>query len=436
MNKIENCDFPNLHDILPTIFRFVSSTIEKNTFSLVCKLWTTVSDENTKIIKIFEEFNTDSNLITISQRFRFLKKLYISYYWNKDLIPNTIRSPFQANLKKLIHYNLPNKPITNNGIMNFNNLTRLNLSHNKNIIFECVKNFTNLKTLLLRGDTQIRDYGMQQLSNIKSLDLWENKLITDDGIKNLVNITNLDLSLNQTITNKGILNLTNLVKLNLSGNTLITNCGIVHLTSLTKLNLTGNSMIGNDYRFKNLSNLTSLSLHPISAIVDSDIMNLTNLSYLNCESHKNLTDNGVSTLTNLTFLRLKSDISSNTLTCFNKLTYLSSLNLTNEKIKHLTNLKNLKLEKTDFVTDDGIKSLTKLISIGIFVEKLITDHGLSHLINLTYLEFDDRMSLENITWNCVKTLTNLRNLNYFKEKLGRKFTETSQIKKNHTSEHV
>ncbi len=43
------------------------------------------------------------------------------------------------------------------------------------------------------------------------------------------------------------------------------------------------------------------------------------------------------------------------------------------------------------------KFLTKINSLGVFAEKLITDNGLTHLINLTYLEFDDRISLENIT---------------------------------------
>jgi hypothetical protein len=83
-----------------------------------------------------------------------------------------------------------------------------------------------------------------------------------------------------------------------------------------------------------------------------------------------------------------------------------SPNITDESIKHLTNLRTLDVGNTN-ITDDGIKNLTNLQKLYAY-NLNITDEGIEHLTNLQILFTDGN---PNITDEGIKHLTNLQQFN-------------------------
>ena len=60
-------------------------------------------------------------------------------------------------------------------------------------------------------------------------------------------------------------------------------------------------------------------------------------------------------------------------------------NITNEGIKHLTQLRSLNLSSNKTITDEGIKPLTQLKNLNLFNNNTITDEGIKHLTQLRNL---------------------------------------------------
>ena len=138
--------------------------------------------------------------------------------------------------------------------------------------------FDSVTSLNLCGNTDIKNGTLRQLNNLTRLDLSYNKNITDIGIMHMTNLKILNLACNKRINTKCIKQYTNLTKLNICGNKRITDNGISGLINLRKLNINFNDKISTDC----LKGLTALEhLHCCGSTVSEH-----NLSFLKCQIHK------------------------------------------------------------------------------------------------------------------------------------------------------
>ena len=177
---------------------------------------------------------------------------------------NTITDEALKALTKLESLSLrKNELITNEGIKNLNKLRLLSLGGFMKfcpiITDEAVINFTNLTGLDLTMNKVVTDRAIMKLTNLRRLNLGANAMISDKGIEHALNIETLTLEFNHSITNDGIKYLSNITSLNLGYNKNITNDGIHHLKNLTFLDLRGNEVITEE-GYKGLQKLTKISL--------------------------------------------------------------------------------------------------------------------------------------------------------------------------------
>ncbi len=289
-------------DIIGLIYAYMNFTEDKNKFSLVCKQWVGISNEQTNAITLLKPWKecsakmTDSALIILSNRFKNLTSLDLSFN-------NCFTGLGITKFTKLTHLNLcENELITDSKISLLTNLTHLNLSCNKLITDSGISNLTNLTHLDLCDNTKISSSGISNLTNLMLLSLRSdnkpgNHLIKDSDIAKFSNLTDLDLSGNQSITNSGIERLTNLLHLDCHCDG-ITETGIANLTKL--ISLKSKFTITNEVII-NFTNLRNLTLKPQDLVTDAGIKALTGLNSLTI-TNKIITDEGLSHLTNLTKL--------------------------------------------------------------------------------------------------------------------------------------
>ena len=70
-------------------------------------------------------------------------------------------------------YSNNRKDITDNGLSNLTNLTKLNLSYNNTITDKGLYNLSNLTSLCLHGNTKVTNKSLSNLPNLINLDLSE-----------------------------------------------------------------------------------------------------------------------------------------------------------------------------------------------------------------------------------------------------------------------
>ncbi len=341
LREAENHEFNNSNasnvlqiydDIIGIIFCSIESTEEKNKFSLVCKKWLCVSNEQTHAITLLRPWKCSADaklsltdLALINNRFKNLSCLNLSC----------------------------NYRITDLGIANLTKLTHLNLSENTIISNSGISNLTNLTHLYLEGNLLITDSGIANLTKLTHLDLSNNPIISYSGISNLINLNLLNLRYNQQITDSEIAKLTQLTDLNLFGNQLITNSGIEYLTNLSYLNCCCDGITEDG-----IANLTKLIyLNSSFTITDVTIIDFTNLRNLTLKSQDLVTDGGIKELTQLTEL-----------TICNKL-------VTDHGLSHLTNLTKLNFDNTNSISFTwlGIRKLKNLRNLNYLKDKFGTE---------------------------------------------------------------
>ena len=178
----------------------------------------------------------------------------------------------------------------------------------------------------------------------------------------------------------------------------------------------------------------------IGKIADYDSSNLFNLLLLN----KYVNNHLLSYIKCLWYLRAKSAITMKEVEKLGNLEYYGFCNLTDEKLKHLKNLKDLYigrkskitdeglhyLEQLKFlfidgnnnITDKGIKYLKNLKELTLYHNRKITDKSIEQLQQLEILRLDSRV----ITKESIGKLTNLRYLQHWK---GRQPLDDDTVKK-------
>lgn len=95
--------------------------------------------------------------------------------------------------------------------------------------------------------------------------------------------------------------------------------------------------------------------------------------------------------------------------CVSAIDLSCTLDVTDDSVRTLTKLKDLRLHYNYTVTNNGISALTNLVSLNLCHNGTITDNGITDLTKLTYLNI---LSNSNITDISLSKLTNLKILKY------------------------
>lgn len=236
-------------------------------------------------------------------------------------------------------------------------------------------------------------------------------------------IKNVRLSINKynSFSDNDILSLTNLVSLVIHPdnkmNNDITDYGLMNLSNLKSLMVSGNKIT--DGSIHQLIKLERLSIDQYCPITDESIRCLTNLIFLKLEFNTNISVNSLKYLTNLKILVLLeynyySKITDKIIGSLTGITHLDlcSKSITDKSISKLTNLKYLRFDNTNGITNYSIKYLTNLRSLVIYENnERISDESIKFLTNLQTLEFNNKY----ITYSSIKYLTNLNNLKIWYE---------------------
>jgi hypothetical protein len=133
-----------------------------------------------------------------------------------------------------------------------------------------------------------------------------------------------------------------------------------------------------------------LVFRPPDDMTDEGIKHLTNITNLNLHNNIVITNEGIKHLTNIASLNLDD----------NEV-------ITNEGIKHLTNITSLDLTSNGVITNEGIKHLTNISSLYLFNNVVITNEGIKHLTNITNLKLERNGFITN---EGIKHLTNITSL--------------------------
>ncbi len=184
-----------------------------------------------------------------------------------------------------------------------------------------------IHTLQFFRRSNVTDIGIGYLSGIHTLYLSTDNIITN--IKCLAGVKDLKLTLT-TVTDDDLQYLQGIQSLNLDGSK-ITDDGLKYLTGIHTLSLYLNTKI-TDCGLKYLSGITNLDLYLNKNITDDGLKYLQGIRYLSLWSNKNITDNSMRYLESVESL------------------YIFSEKITNDGIKHLTNLKQLMAHPSSPIT--------------------------------------------------------------------------------------
>ncbi len=306
---------------------------------------------------------------------------------------------------------------------------------------------------------------ISELENLKSLRLSEDKITKIEGLDNKFNLTQLLLNGNKISKIENMDSLSNLVYLDLRNNQITDITPLSANISLTTLDLKGNSEIDG-----NRANYTGEKLEALNKIgkildrggtinIDVDKLGLfTNYKKLDLNKQNLTTLEPLEGLTKLTYLSiaqnqitLEDSISQKIL---KSMTNLSSLDISNNRIKNITainELKNLKslyingkenninlLEIEDIISNldrlkistDSLKTIVncdvnKIKTLNLLTSDLTQIPDLSKFVNLTKLNLSDNTNISN--FNEVSKLKNLSNLNLEKNNLHGRMIDFSQL---------
>ena len=315
----------------------------------------------------------------------------MKFKWMKNQTTLTITDPnvdslqdlvFFPNLTSLIlgEYGINIPPIISmDGIENCTKLTNLTILYGPDKDYSAVTKLSNLATFIRFSGTDykniiealtycknIRNITIRnqiisdmsivsKLNNLEYLELSSTKINKIEGLKNMTDLKCLNLSNNKITKIEGLENLKNLEKLSLNNNNIEDITPLIANSSLTTLNLKGNAGIDgnrNNYignKLEALNKIGEILDRGGNIYLDVDKLGLfTNYKDLNLSSQNLTTLELLEGLTELTTLSLE----------YNKLTLEDKKS--QEILKSMSNLKNLKLINNKITNIKEINSLSNL----------------------------------------------------------------------------
>ncbi|MDH5802552.1 MAG: leucine-rich repeat domain-containing protein [Gammaproteobacteria bacterium] len=217
---------------------------------------------------------------------------------NLDAITDTtLRSCVEANLAAgatvfdLLNLNCRNRYISSmDGLEQFTNLQRLDMSNANLNDLTPIRNLTNLTALYL---SECGECGNNRFSDLTPL-------------SELVNLTELDLSMTRVQDLTGLENLASLDRLWLSGNSVSDISPLRNLTSLTELYLESNQIVDISW-LQDLTNLQILELQFNQVVNIASLQGMSSLQTLGLRANQVVDISAISSLPNLVFLDLYSN---------------------------------------------------------------------------------------------------------------------------------
>lgn len=354
-------------------------------------------------LSLFDQTSlTDTSLLILTN----LKKLHLPS--NKSIHLTDTSVSTLTNLTSLSsRYNWL---ISDKSIGLLQNLTVLDIS--AQISDNSLINLTRLKSLKIcsifnGGALHISNRSLRTLTQLTHLSLCsKTPKITDESIEMLENLTDLDLTNNYSISFEAFRNHTRITALNLEKWHHMPPEGLINFPNLTCLNISLQSRnISNEWfsklsddSFIHLTKLRYLNLNyqeRDDCVTDKSFKNLTQLTHLSLRGNTVITDEGLSHLVNLNTLDLNmrhtSPISNKGLSV---LTNLTHLNLSKEKDT-----------KKCLISDASLKNLKQLVSLDISHNYHITQEGISGLLNLTEITYCSGQFPESFSFSTLTKLT-------------------------------
>jgi hypothetical protein len=164
-----------------------------------------------------------------------------------------------------------------------------------------------------------------------------------------------------------------------------------------------------DNNIKPLTNLVKLTLTNCLNISDDSIKMLTNLEYLSINNNQKISDESIKCLTKLEELDISdcNKITDDSIKCLplKKLILGVGVIITNEGIKEMKSLEDLRIYKNEHINDNGLKNLKQLKILSIRNNGNITDISISCLTQLQCLHLYQAVG---ITRDSIMKLRDLR----------------------------
>lgn len=426
----------------------------------------------------------------------------MKFKWMKELTSLTIADPNVDSLQDLVFfpnsidltlgdYNKNSPKVTKmDGIENCTKLTKLTIlygpdkdytavgklfnlkefykqnGNDYNNIIDGIKSCNNLEKLTLNALNITTMKRICEISNkLKYLSLFYNNINKIEGVENKKNLLNINLGYNQISEIQGLEDVSNLEILNLENNKIKDITPLAVNRKLNSLYLKGNAEIdGNrvNYTGERLEKLNKigeiLNREGIISLNVDKLRLFTNYKKLDLNKQNLTTLEPLEGLTELTYL----SISQNQITLedsisqkiLKNMTNLSSLDISNNRIKNITainELKNLKslymngkenninlLEIEDIISNldrlkistDGLKTIVncdvnKIKTLNLLTSDLTQIPDLSKFVNLTKLDLYNNPNISN--FNEVSKLNNLSNLNLGNNNLHERMIDFSKL---------
>ena len=394
----------------------------------------------------------------------------MKFKWMKNQTTLTITDPNVDSLQDLVFFpnltsltlgeygtNIP--PITSmDGIENCTKLTNLTILYGPDKDYSAVTKLSNLATFIRFSGTDykniiealtycknIRNITIRnqiisdmsivsKLNNLEYLELSSTKINKIEGLKNMTDLKCLNLSNNKITKIEGLENLKNLEKLSLNNNNIEDITPLIANSSLTTLNLKGNAGIDgnrNNYignKLEALNKIGEILDRRGNIYLDVDKLGLfTNYKDLNLSSQNLTTLESLEGLTQLTTLSLE----------YNKLTLEDKKS--QEILKSMSNLKNLKLINNKITNIKEINSLSNLKFLYLSGENnnvnLIEIEDIISNLDVLTVSNQSLMSIVNCDINKItrlrlqnnNSLTELPDLSKFKKLTDLSLSEGSNI---------
>jgi Leucine-rich repeat (LRR) protein len=276
---------------------------------------------------------------------------------------------------------------------------------------EIMKCLSHLKRIRFHGGwggvPGITDTNLAYLSKVEEIDLG-GTLISDAGLSQLVGARKLDLTTQHLLTGSGFQGLVNLTTLNLHTCELITDDVFKWFGKIEDLDITQCELVTGD-GFEWMINIKKLKMWGCRNVTDHNLSKLTTLQYLDIGS-THITHRGLSSLINLESLHADSChfLCEKALTS-DKLRVLSARdvrmsramirmcanidyivfnasNLRDVDMKYLANATWIRMDWARSITDNGVKHLTNVHDLSIERCDGLNGHGLMRLNGLSYLD--------------------------------------------------
>lgn len=224
--------------------------------------------------------------------------------------------------------------------------------------------------------------GLQNIATVRSLSTTFDTMFKTIAAKHYFNNINANQLRRYMMSDSSVLYDTTTI---LEECPLLVDARLAKFTKLRKL-VIGKQTCITDHSLKQLTNLTYLDVTlRLIQITDDSIKKLLQLRSLNIENNYFITDDTLTVLTNLTSLNIRRNYS-----------------FTNRGVSVLTNLTTLNLNDEGLITDVALIHLTKITNLGLGNNFGITNKGIKHL-NLRTLSLSTHS-----TCRLTSTMTTLR----------------------------